>query len=120
MRESTWKFAAAKKKYAQMERIAAKIDDLLTIEYCRQKLAQIEKWEQEIEEFDLHKWEIFPFKMINRRRYEFFEIFPSKELAEERLEKLVAGGMDREHALVVNVVRSKFKGQGPSSRTKVL
>ncbi|MHA1732069.1 MAG: hypothetical protein ACTSU5_08995 [Promethearchaeota archaeon] len=111
--ESRWKFQEARKKYEEVERIASEINDILTKEFCKRKFEQLDAWEREIADFDLHQFDVQPFKLLNRKRYDFDSVFPTREAAQGWVDELVSGGLPEEDVQVVKLQRSKFKGRGP-------
>lgn len=111
--EERGKFDEARAKYEEILALAEELDDALTVEYAQQKLKQLEVWEAP-EDFDFAKWGIFAFKIHNRRRYEFYKIFPSREAAEETLADLMeVQGLLKENGLIIEVIRRRFTDQGP-------
>ncbi|MHA1731248.1 MAG: hypothetical protein ACTSU5_04860, partial [Promethearchaeota archaeon] len=111
--EARLKFADAKEKYGAIIERANEIGDELSAAYAREKIAQIERWEQEVSSSDYAKWDIPPFKLINRKRYDFLEIVPSKSAAEHRISEYSGEGKKAGNLVPVGMVRSRFKNQGP-------
>lgn len=111
--EAKGKFEEAKAKYQEIRAIGQEIEDPLVVQFADRKIAQIDEWLQLIADFDLSKWTIHPFKIINRRRFDYRELFPTREAGEAKKEEMMAAGMDKDEAHVVGIIRKRFAGKGP-------
>ncbi len=111
--ESAMKFTDAKSKYTEIKKLATEINDPLTVSFCDQRITQIESWAKELSGSDLMKWDITPFKIINRLRYNFVEVITEKTAAQKRAGEIASQSGKGADVKSVTMVRSKFKGQGP-------
>ena len=111
--ESNMKFADAKSKSNAIKKLATEINDPLIVSFCDQEIAQIDAWTKSLSGSDLMKWDITPFKIINRLRYNYVEVLTDKVAAQKRAGEITEQSGKSDDVKVVAMQRSKFKGQGP-------
>ncbi|GAB4328432.1 MAG: hypothetical protein Kow0069_35650 [Promethearchaeota archaeon] len=111
--EERLKFDDAATKYREIGELAGEIGDGLSLAFVKERLEKIEAWKQELLSSEHARWEISPFKIINRLRYELVDVYPDEARAAARANELVESGVPEGNVKVVVVVRSKFKGTGP-------
>ncbi len=114
--EGRLEFQQAKAKYKEMMQVATEIEDRLTIVLCDQMIDQIGIWVEEVEKSDFSKFEIPPFRLINRARFDCLEAMGDKGAANKKMENLISLGVRPENIKVITISRSKFKGKSPYNK----
>ncbi len=114
--EGRLEFQQAKAIYQEMMQVATEIEDRLTVALCDQMIAQIGIWEEEIEKSDFTKFDIPPFRLVNRARFDCLEAMGDKGAANKKMENLISLGVKPETIKVITISRSKFKGKSPYNK----
>src|SRR5271157_313488 len=111
--ESELEFDDARAVYHKIEDLIKDIDDPFTRLLCDQKIAQIASWEEETAKSDFSKWDIPPFRLINRTRFDCLVAISNESVARQKMESLITLGVGRENIIVFTIHSEKFKGIAP-------